>query len=91
MSGTIINKNGSLSSCSGTDAVDIYRIRCLISALGLLEKGIKPTRGFTITYGLTLATQYTGNKYKRTEIEQAKQDLDKIMQLRLQHVEIIEG
>lgn len=94
MAGTIVNKNGQLSSCTGVDAVDIYRIRTLMIGLKMIveSKGrMIPTRGFTLTKALAMASQYTGNKYKRTEGERAQDELKKIMELRLQHVEVVEA
>lgn len=94
MSNTIVNKNGQLSSVSGESAVDCYRIRTLVIALKMIvDTGgrLIPTRGFTLTKGLAMATEYTGNKYKRTEGAKAMEELQKILDLRLQHVEIIEA
>lgn len=88
---TITNRNGKLSSIEGENAIDAYRIKVLISSIKLLQAGIRPNRSFTITYALSLATEYTGQKYKRNELEKAKEDLAKIMDLRLQHIEIVEG
>lgn len=89
MQDTITNKGNQVQSFVGEKAVDVFRIKSLISALKLLQHGIKPCRGFTLTYGLSLAKEYTGNSYKRSEVEKAKEDLNKIMQLRLNHINII--
>jgi hypothetical protein len=60
---------------AGRDATELFRVATLKSALGLLEKGIMPTRGFTKTKALAMAGQYTGQTYKRNEIERARADL----------------
>lgn len=85
-----LNEKGEPVGFSGEGAVDIFRIRVLMSSLKLLEKGIRPTRGVTLTYALKLATEYTGQKYKRTEAAKAREDLAKIEAQRLQHIPIIE-
>lgn len=69
------HKDGSLSCASGKEAVECVRVATLMSAIGLLTHGIQPTRGFTMKKALTMATTYTGQKYKRTETEKAKSDL----------------
>ena len=60
---------------SGDDAVRLFQAATLRSGLGLLAVGIKPNRAWTITSALKLATGYTGKKYKRTEIDKARADL----------------
>ena len=59
----------------GPDATELFRATMLRSALGMLKVGITPTRGMTITKALTMATRYTGKKYKRTQIEAARDDV----------------
>jgi hypothetical protein len=59
----------------GTDATNFFRAATLHSALGLLKAGITPTRGFTLTKGLKMVTQYTQKPYKRTEVDKARADL----------------
>lgn len=60
----------------GEDATRLFAAATLRSALGLLAKGIQPTRGFTITRGLNGATLYTGKKYKgKADLENARRDL----------------
>lgn len=83
-----VNKDNRPIAFSGEKAVDIFRIRVLSSGLTLLSKGITPTRGLTLSKALKMATEYTGKKYKRTEIETAREDLKKIEGLRVQHVDI---
>jgi len=63
------------TSFVGPDAVKLYQIVALRSALGLLQKGIQPTRGFTMTKALAAAGAITGKTYKRTQAEQAREDL----------------
>jgi hypothetical protein len=60
---------------SGSDAVELFRAATLRSALGLLQKGIMPTRGLNMTKALGLAERYTGRKYKRTESAAAIRDI----------------
>jgi hypothetical protein len=60
---------------AGPDAVNYFRAATLRSGLGLLKVGIRPTRGLTVTRALKLVTEYTGKKYKRTEIDIARADL----------------
>lgn len=69
------NKDGSASTFAGRDAVEVYRAATLASALGLLSKGIKPTRGFTAKKAFELAKRYTGQTYKRGEFDRARADL----------------
>ncbi len=85
-----VNAKGEPTSFNGENAVDLFRIRVLSSGLGLLSKGISPTRGFTLSKALLMATQYTGKKYKRTQVEQAREDLKKIEHSRLQHIDVID-
>lgn len=60
---------------AGPDAVRVFAAATLSSALGLMAKGISPTRGFTLKRGLAMAKEYTGQTYKRTEVERARRDL----------------
>jgi hypothetical protein len=60
---------------AGPDAVNLYRAAVIRSALKLLIKGIKPTRGATMTSTLALVKEYTGKTYKRTEGERAIDDM----------------
>lgn len=94
MKNQIVNKGGKLQSVSGESAMDVMRIRTLMVGLNMLVNTggrLQPTRGFTLTKALKMATEYTGNKYKRTEGRRAHEELGKIMNLRLQHIEIKEG
>lgn len=69
------NAEGEATCFSGPDAVEVYRAAVLSSALGLLRAGITPTRGLTATKALAMCHRYTGRRYKRTEVEQARADL----------------
>jgi hypothetical protein len=60
---------------AGPDATELYRAAVIRSALGLLMKGIRPTRGATLTGTLKLVTRYTGRIYKHTEAARAIADL----------------
>ena len=69
--------NGEAKSFVGPDAVNMYRAYTLVSAIGLLQKGMQPTRGFTMKKALDMATGYTNKKYKRTQSEEARADVKK--------------
>jgi hypothetical protein len=69
------NEKGDAVSFDGPDAVEVYRVAVLIQAIGLLSKGIKPTRFLTMKKALLMAKEYTGQDYKRTEAERARADL----------------
>ena len=60
---------------AGPDATELFRAMTLRSALRLAKHGIKATRGFSLTKGLAMCERYTGRKYKRTEAQQAMDDL----------------
>jgi hypothetical protein len=60
---------------AGPDATELFRAATIRSAIGLLQKGIQPTRGYTMKKALTAAAAITGKTYKRTESEQARTDL----------------
>lgn len=68
-----VSKGG--TTFAGPDAVELFRVATLASALGLLAHGITPTRGLTSTKAFAMATVYTGKKYKRGQHEQARADL----------------
>lgn len=59
----------------GPDAMRLVRATTLRSALGLLSKGIQPTRGYTMRRALDAAEDVTGKKYRRTQVELARADL----------------
>jgi hypothetical protein len=60
---------------AGPDATNLFRAATLKAALGLLAKGITPTRGLTITRALAMVKEYSGKTYKRSQIEEARRDL----------------
>lgn len=60
---------------AGPDATELFACAVLRSAIGLLEKGIQPTRGYTMKRALGACKRYTGKTYKRTQAAQAKADL----------------
>lgn len=67
--------NGNARCFSGKDAVEVFRAATLASALGLLSKGICPTRGFTAKKAFAMVKEYTGQTYKRGEFDRARSDL----------------
>lgn len=69
------NQNGDAVSFNGPDAVQCYRVAVLMQSLSLLSKGIRPTRGLTMKKALLIAKEYTGQDYKRSEWQRAKDDL----------------
>jgi hypothetical protein len=69
------DRDGNAVCFSGPDAVHMFRAAALRSAIGLLSKGIRPTRGMTMTKALIMAGEYTGKTYKRGQHEQAMADL----------------
>lgn len=84
-----VRADGSAAAYIGPAAVDVFRIKTLISALGLLAKGITPTRGLTSTKALAMATQYTGKAYKRGHHEQARIDLGHLIPTRLAALDVV--
>lgn len=74
----IYNKDGSLSALIGHDAVSLMRVQTVITGIRMnIQTGGKMqlTRGATITKLLAIAGEYTGKKYKRSEKQQAMDDL----------------
>jgi hypothetical protein len=71
----VYDKKGAARAFVGPDAVNYFRAAVLRSALGLLARGIKPNRMYTVKAALAAAGEYTGKTYKRSEIEQARADL----------------
>jgi len=59
----------------GPDAVELFRVATLKSAIGLFKVGIVPTRGLTISRCFKMAEQYTGKSYKRGQHDEAVKDL----------------
>jgi hypothetical protein len=68
------NRHGA-TTFVGPDATELFRVATLSSALGLLSKGITPTRGLTSKKAFAMASTYTGKKYKRGGHEEARRDL----------------
>jgi len=77
---SITYHSGGAMSFNGPDAIACYRAAVIAMALGLLRKGITPTRGYTIKLGLEQATAITGKPYARKEIAQAEADVRKWVQ-----------
>jgi hypothetical protein len=65
------------TSFVGPDATNLFRAATLRSALGLLKRGIQPTRGYTRTRALAACTEYTGQRYwvSDAELDRAMADL----------------
>jgi hypothetical protein len=60
---------------AGADAIRLFTAVTVRSAIGMLKKGIKPSRHWTMTKALRMATSYSGKTYKRTEADRAMADL----------------
>ncbi len=70
------DEQGQARSFVGPDAVRVFQAAALVSGLRLMSKGIRPHRSWTsMKRALEQATIYTGQKYKRTEVERACADL----------------
>lgn len=71
----IVHSKGG-TTFAGPDAVNLVRAVYLASHLKLYAKtGIVPTRGVTGPMMLTMATEYSGKKYKRGQYLQAAEDV----------------
>lgn len=75
MDSKIVVRKGVAVSYCGPDATELFRAKVLRSAIEMGVKGIRATRGFSLTKGLAMCERYTGRKYKRTESGQAIADL----------------
>lgn len=60
---------------AGPDAVKVFQAATLASGIGLLQKGIKPRRDWSMKKALAMATVYTGVVYKNKDAEKARADL----------------
>lgn len=73
----IRNAEGDVTSYIGPDATHLFRARMVRHALiGWQKFKMKPTRGVNLTRMLEAASGYTGRKYKKTQVEEAIQDMD---------------
>jgi len=60
----------------GPDGMKFFRAVTLASSLSLYAKTkMLPTRGVTVSKMLAMASEFTGKKYKRTQVEQAAADV----------------
>jgi len=74
----IYRADGSLSALVGKDAVSLMRVQTVITGIKMnIQTGGKMqlTRGATITNLLKIAGQYTGKTYKRSQKQEAIDDL----------------
>ena len=69
------NKHGDAVAFCGPDAVHLFRAASLVAGIGLLQKGIKPGRAWSMRRALLVAGQYTGKQYKRKQAAEAVADL----------------
>lgn len=73
---TITVTKGGAQSFVGKEAVDYFRAATCLSALKLFKLGVTPGRGVKRGVVMQIAGQYTGNVYKRNEIETAIKDME---------------
>jgi len=73
LTGSISGTASGATICTGA-GVDVYRIIALRSALGMLGVGLK-MRGMTLSRALDMTMEYTGKRFKRTQIEEARKAL----------------
>lgn len=74
MTGTITKSAGG-TVFAGQEAVGVGRAIILKSALGLLKKGMKPSRQWTGPRVLAAVSNLTGKNYKRGAYAQAEDDI----------------
>ena len=75
----VYNKDGSLAALNGKDAIQLMRVQTIMSGIRLniaTNNKMQLTRGATITRLLSMASEYTGKKYKRTQKQEALDDLN---------------
>jgi len=68
-------RDNKITSFIGPDATHLFQARCLVMSLRAIKSGFRLTRGATPTRMLALATQFTGQKYKRGEYDRAMADV----------------
>lgn len=71
----VFSKNGEARSYVGRDATEYYRAKVLLSGLGLVKKGIRINKYATPTKLLSMASTYSGKKYKRQQYDEAIADV----------------
>lgn len=69
-----VSKGGTMFS--GDDATRFFQANVIRQGIRLLAVGIRPSRGWTMTKALAMATSFTHKKYKRTQWPRAVADLD---------------
>jgi hypothetical protein len=73
-----LNEKGEVSAYIGVDATNLFRAIAVRQALQFHQRtngAMKITRGWTVTKGLAMVTEYTQKKYKRTQIDSAIADM----------------
>lgn len=66
----------------GTVGVDAFRLIMVLQALKMLKVGLVSTRGMTQGKALMLASNYTGRRYKRGQIDLAISDMETAVKAR---------
>ena len=73
----VTNDRGDITTYIGPDATQLFRARMVRHGLiGWQKFKMKPSRGVTVTRMLDAASQYTGKKYKTTQVAEAIDDMD---------------
>lgn len=78
MNEIVLNKDGTLRSLIGRDAVSLARVSTIMSGLNIhIHTGgqMRLTRMATPTFLMKTASEYTGIKYKRGQYQKAHDDL----------------
>ena len=75
MSSSISFTQNGGASYTGAEAVDVFRIKCVVQGLKAAKIGMMLTRGATPAKMLAMASSYTGIKYKRGAYDLAIADL----------------
>lgn len=68
-------KNDEVTSFIGPDATHLFQAKCIVMSFRAIKNGFRLTRGATPTRMFKLASQYTGQKYKRGEYDRAMADM----------------
>lgn len=68
-------KDNTVTSFVGPDATYLFQAKCIVMSLRAIKSGFRLTRGATPTRMFALASQYTGQKYKKGEYDRAMADL----------------
>lgn len=91
MQSSIVQHQHGGTSFNGREAVNVYRITVIASALRFYAKtGMKVNRAYTPTAMLNAASEMTGKKFKRGQYLEAAVALDELKTQALGTVELID-